>query len=148
MGSQDRDKELEAIRKRRLQKIMTQTPATSEPVKLTDETFDEFIQSTPIVLVDFWADWCGPCKMVAPILDELATKYKGKVWVGKLDVDRYGQTAMKYGATSIPTFWAFKDGEPVGRFVGAHPKPAFENIFQQLIDLDMEEVRRKKAEAQ
>lgn len=124
------------------------TPPTEDPVTLTNETFDEFIQETPIVVVDFWAEWCGPCKMVAPVLSELATEYKGKVWVGKVDVDNQKELAMKYGATSIPTFWAFKEGEPVGRFVGAQPKPAFEDVFKQLLDLDMEEVRKKKAEAQ
>jgi len=122
------------------------TPATTDPVKLTTDTFDEFIQQTPIVIVDFWAEWCGPCKMVGPILDDLATEYKGKVWVGKVNVDEQGALARKYGATSIPTFWAFKEGQPVGRFVGAQPKPAFEDVFKQLIDLDMEEVRRKQAE--
>ncbi|MHA2502869.1 MAG: thioredoxin [Candidatus Kariarchaeaceae archaeon] len=122
------------------------TPATTQPVVLTTDTFDEFVEKTPIVLVDFWAEWCGPCKMVGPILDDLAKAYEGKVWVGKVDVDSHHTLAAKFGASSIPTFWAFKEGLPVGRFVGAQPRPVFENIFKQLIDLDMDEVRAKQAE--
>ncbi len=113
---------------------------TGKPIKLTDENFDEMIQKAPIILVDFWAAWCGPCRMVAPILEELAEEYKGKVWVGKLNVDENPQTAMKYGATSIPTFWAFKNGKPVGRFVGAYPKPAFVDVFKKLIEIDPDEI--------
>jgi thioredoxin 1 len=139
------DPELEAIREKRLKKLMSQTEATTKPVNLTDETFDDFIKNSPIVLVDFWAIWCGPCKMVAPILEDLAAEYSGKIWVGKVDTDKYPQLAMKFGATSIPTFWAFKEGEPVGRFVGAYPKPAFVDIFKQLIKLDMDKVRAEQA---
>lgn len=115
--------------------------ATGKPIKLTDENFDKTIQEAPIILVDFWAAWCGPCRMVAPILEELAEEYKGKVWVGKLNVDENPQTAMKYGATSIPTFWAFKNGKPVGRFVGAYPKPAFVDVFKKLIEIDPDEIQ-------
>lgn len=148
MDSNQNDPELDTIRKERLNKIMSQTPAISEPVKLTSDSFDEFIENTPIVLVDFWAEWCGPCRMVSPILEDLAKKYEGKVWIGKVNVDNYQGLAMKFGANSIPTFWAFKEGVPVGRFVGAYPREAFENIFKQLVDLDMDEVRRKQAEAE
>ena len=127
---------------------MSQTPAMSKPYTLTNENFDDFIANTPIVLVDFWAEWCGPCKMVAPILEDLASEYSGKVWVGKLNTDHYQGLMMKYGATSIPTFWAFRDGIPVGRFVGALPKASFVSVFKQLLDLDMDEVRQKIAEQQ
>lgn len=150
MGSDPRklDPELQAIRdkrEKRLKKIMSMTAPIKEPVNLTDESFDKFIKNTPIVIIDFWAAWCGPCKMVAPILKDLAAEYEGKVWVGKVDTDRYPQLAMKFGATSIPTFWAFKDGEPVGRFVGAYPKPAFIDMFKQLIDLDVEKMKAEQA---
>lgn len=138
----DFDNELESLREKRLKKIMSQTEAKTVPIHLSDETFDEFVSQTPIVLVDFWATWCGPCRMVAPILEDLAKEYSGKVWVGKVDTDKYPRLAMKFGASSIPTFWAFKEGKPVGRFVGAHPKASFVDIFKQLIDLDMSKIEQ------
>ena len=74
------------------------------------------------MLVDFWATWCGPCRMIAPIVEQIAQENDGKVSVGKLDVDVNGQTAMKYGVMSIPTLILFKDGKPVERLVGMMPK--------------------------
>ena len=117
----------------------------SKPVHLTESSFDQFVSDNEIVLIDFWADWCRPCKMVAPILDELAQEYSGKVTIGKVDTDSERGLAMKYGANSIPTFWAFKQGKPVGRFVGAYPKASFVDIFKQLIDLDMAKVAEEEA---
>jgi thioredoxin len=117
--------------------------ALEEPIKLDKENFDKVIEDAPIILVDFWAPWCGPCKMVGPVLEELSKEYSGKIWIGKLNTDDYPEIAQKYGATSIPTFWAFKWGKPVGRFVGAYPKPAFVDVFKKLIDLkpeDLEEI--------
>jgi len=115
----------------------------TKTLALSENSFDEFITQSPIALVEFWAEWCGPCKMVAPLLEELAESYSGKVWIGKVDTDHEQQLAMKYGAQSIPTFWAFKEGVPVGRFVGAQSKMAFEDIFKQLFNLDMDTVREQ-----
>ena len=112
----------------------------AKPIKLSDDTFDQAIKDHEILFVDFWAEWCGPCKMVAPILDELAEKYDGQITVGKLNTDDYPMTARKYGASSIPTFWAFKNGVAVGRIVGAYPKPAFIDVFEKLIKLTDEEI--------
>ena len=90
---------------------------------VTDETFKEqVLKSSLPTLVDFWAIWCGPCKMVLPLVDEIARENEGKLKVMKLDVDENEQTAMQYGVMSIPTLILFKDGKPVERIVGYKPK--------------------------
>ncbi|MEW6413503.1 MAG: thioredoxin [Candidatus Zixiibacteriota bacterium] len=95
----------------------------SKPLNITDDTFDqEVLQSDKPVIVDFWATWCGPCKMIAPILEEIATEYSDKVKVVKLDVDANNLTAGKYNIMSIPSLLFFKGGEMVDQVVGAIPK--------------------------
>ena len=93
------------------------------PQHVTDSDFEqEVLESETPVLVDFWAEWCAPCKMVAPILDDLSQEYDGKIKFTKVDVDTNPQTAMKYGIRSIPTLLVFKGGSPVDQVVGAVPK--------------------------
>lgn len=95
----------------------------SNTLHLTDGSFDtEVLKSEHPVLVDFWASWCGPCKMIAPMIDEISTEYAGKVKVGKVDVDSNQQTAINYGIRSIPTLLIFKGGNVVDTIVGAVPK--------------------------
>jgi thioredoxin 1 len=90
---------------------------------LTDQTFDEQVKSADrAVLVDFWAEWCGPCKMIGPILEEIAVEHADKLTVAKLNVDDNPQIALRFEVMSIPTMILFKDGEPVSRLVGARPK--------------------------
>ena len=105
-----------------------------KPLAVTDATFtDEVLNSEQPVLVDFWADWCGPCKMVAPVVEELAADYDGKLKVTKVDVDSSPLTAGTYGIRSIPTLLIFKDGKPVNQVVGAVPKQVLQEKIDQVV---------------
>ena len=100
-------------------------------LEITDATFEEVVlKSDKPVLVDFWAAWCGPCRMVGPIIEEVSSEYEGKAVVGKLDVDANQEFAAKYGVRNIPTVLVFKDGEVISRQVGVSPK----NVYTEAID--------------
>lgn len=94
-------------------------------VALTKDNFDQTIQDNDTVFIDFWAEWCGPCKMVAPILDELATEYDGKVKIGKVNIDDHQALATEYGIRAIPTLLLFKDGQVTDQIVGLRSKRDF-----------------------
>ena len=103
----------------------------SKPIELTDSNFDdEVLKSETPVLVDFWAAWCGPCKMIAPVVEELAGEYEGQVKIGKVNVDYNQSAAAKFGIRSIPTLLVFNNGEVVDQIVGAVPKP----VIKQKLD--------------
>lgn len=108
--------------------------ASEKVINLTKDNFEnEVLKSESPVLVDFWAQWCGPCRAVGPIMDDLAEEYQGKVKVGKINVDEQGELAAKYRVMSIPTVMLFKDGQIAEKLVGARPKEEFTSIIEKSI---------------
>ena len=134
----EEDKELERIRLKKLKEMLKrqtlkekravekQRKIIDKPLELTDSTFTEFVQNNPFVVVDCWAPWCGPCLMVAPIIEELAQEYAGKIVFGKLNVDENPITASRYQIMSIPTLLVFRNGKLVDTIIGAMPKEMLE----------------------
>ena len=99
-------------------------------LQITDANIEEVLKTDQLVIIDFWAEWCGPCKMVGPIIEQISEEYKERVTVGKLDVDNNDDTTSKYGIRNIPTILFIKNGEVVDKVVGAGPK----NMFTEKID--------------
>jgi len=106
----------------------------SSPIAVTDATFeDEVVKADQTVVVDFWAEWCGPCKMIAPILEEVANEYDGKIKIAKVDVDSNSKTAAQFGIMSIPSLLFFKDGKVVDQVVGAIPKAQLVSRLEKVL---------------
>ncbi len=103
-------------------------------IEITDANFEEIIASDKPVLIDFWAEWCGPCKMIGPLVEELAVEYEGKAVIGKVDVDSNPAISAKFGIRSIPTLLVFKGGEIVDKQIGAVPK----SVLSQKLDAQVE----------
>ncbi len=101
------------------------------PVRITDDTFDQFVSSNQLALVDCWAPWCGPCRIVGPIVDALAREYKGKVAFGKLNTDENFATATRFNIMAIPTMLILKKGQLVDQIVGALPKARIEEVLKR-----------------
>jgi thioredoxin 1 len=120
--------ELEQIRERKLRKLMNQmsTPSIERPIVVSDRNFDQTVKSYPLIVVDCWAAWCAPCRAIAPMVDEMAKEYTGKVVFGKLNVDENPETAQKFGVMAIPTLLIMKNGQEVDRIVGVLPKNELE----------------------
>ncbi len=120
------DKELEEIRRRKMAEMTKKAGGDwpSAPVEVSDSNFDEFIKKYNTVVVDCWAPWCGPCRMVAPVVDALAKDLSGKVAFGKLNTDNNQKIALRFYIEAIPTLLVFKNGEMVDRIIGAMPKDA------------------------
>ena len=103
-------------------------------LEITDASFDEVVlKNDKPVVVDFWAAWCGPCRMVGPIIDEVSQEYEGKAVVGKVDVDSNQEYAAKYGVRNIPTVLVFKNGEIVNRHVGVSPKQVYTDAIEAVL---------------
>lgn len=113
----------------------------SEPIKVTDTEFEAKVLKNELpVVVDFWAPWCGPCKMVAPILDKLAKEFSGKVVIAKVNTDEDPKWSAEYGVQGIPTMIFVSDGKLIHRQVGALPEPILRDLFEQFVDIAKEEV--------
>jgi thioredoxin 1 len=131
----DDDAEIQSIKERKLVEMMRRTRAQlqsaekyeGKPIILSDATFSSEISKYPLMVVDFWAAWCGPCRMIAPIVEQLAKEYSGRVAFGKLNVDENPLTSGEFQVRSIPTLLIFRDGEPVDGIIGAAPKYQIES---------------------
>lgn len=122
--------ELDELRKRKTEELVKNMSYPNEPVKVTDEDFDEFVEKHDLALIDLWADWCAPCKRLEPILEELAEE--ADVAIGKLNVDENRDIPSRYGVTAIPTMLVFKDGEAADRLQGLMPKEKIKQALEKV----------------
>jgi len=132
--------ELENLKRKKMFELMRRAAEEeskksypTKPVEVTDATFYDFIKRYPVVVVDCWAPWCGPCQMIAPVIEELASDYAGKVVFGKLNVDENPAVAAEYGIMSIPTLLFARNGEVVDRLIGAAPRYVIEAKLKRLL---------------
>lgn len=137
------DEEVRRINERKLERMMRsgseppkEEQGGGQPVELTDADFHDVVGRHPVMVVDFWAPWCGPCRVVSPVLEELAGEMAGKVKFGKLNVDENPSTSNEFGIQGIPTILIFKDGEAVDGLVGAAPKSMIEGRIRPHIAED------------
>ena len=133
------DRELEQIKQRKIQAMLDQADhpkqINTHPLNLTDANFEENIKANPLLVVDFWAPWCGPCRMVGPVIEQLAAEYAGKVTFAKMNVDENQSIPSSFAVMSIPTIVVFHNGRAVERIVGAYPKTHIEATFKRYTEL-------------
>jgi len=134
---EEEDVEIQQIRKRKMEELKTKMEkgenAGTGPVTLDDAQFDEAVRKYPLMLIDCWAEWCGPCRMIAPVIEELARDYVGRLVVGKLNVDENQDTAFRFNIMSIPTLLIMKNGQEVDRIIGAVPKQFIEERLKKYV---------------
>jgi thioredoxin 1 len=142
------DDELEAIKHKKLAELQKEAAtkammsSITEPIVLTDSNFASEVSKYPIMLVDFWAPWCGPCRMVSPIIEQLSREYSGKVAFGKVNVDENQRIAASFGIQSIPTLMIFKGSKAVDVIIGAMPKAQIEMKLKQQLSSNNDSIYR------
>ncbi|MBA7598920.1 Thiol-disulfide oxidoreductase ResA [subsurface metagenome] len=129
--------ELDEIRKRKLKELeeryLGKKEVIDKPIQITDQTFEDTIRKYPVVVVDFWGQWCPPCHIIAPIIEELANDYSGKVVFSKLNVDKNQMIAAKYGIMAVPTLLIFKNGKLMDQVTGALPRQYLEQRIKNIL---------------
>jgi thioredoxin 1 len=134
-----KDEEMKRIKEAKLKEMMQKTAkkegesSSDKPVTVTDATFKETVKSNTAMVVDCWAAWCGPCRMMGPIIDEMTSDYRGKILFGKLNVDENPEVTCEYQIMSIPTLLVFKNGQLAERIVGVMPKPMLEERINRCL---------------
>ena len=132
------DTEFEQIKLRKIQTMLDKADCgkqlNNHPLTITDDNFDSTVKANALLVVDFWAPWCGPCRMVGPVIEQLAAEYAGKVIFGKMNVDGNKVVPNSFDVLSIPTLILFHNGKPVERIVGAYPKAHIEATFKRHIN--------------
>jgi len=123
--------ELEKIKKKKLRELMKKSQYPDKPIEITDNNFDSMINEYPLILIDCWAAWCAPCRMISPMIDELAKKYKGKIVFGKLNVNENTITSKKYDIMSIPNLIIFMKGKLIDRIIGVQPISVLESRLKK-----------------
>lgn len=138
MTNVSNDPEIESIQRKKIAEMLQQAqmqakpaePSTGKPIVLTDSNFSSEVAKNSLMVVDFWAPWCGPCRMVGPLIEQLAVEYAGKVAFGKMNVDENMAVPNSFGVMSIPTLVVFKNGKAVETIIGACPKSHIESKFK------------------
>jgi len=126
--------ELEEIKKKKFKEMMKKSKYPDKPIEVTDGNLNSVIQEYPLVLIDCWSEWCAPCRMIAPMIDELSKKYKGKIVFGKLDVSKNMASARKFDVMAIPNLLIFKKGKLVDRIIGVQPMDILESRLKEHLE--------------